>query len=147
MTCWASVSLSLSPTTPQAAPAAAHNASATRASRPALTASLPEIRSVENEGLSGQILGAFDGNQHRVALFFRVAILLRLYQPPPDLLIDRPGLVDLGGAVKAGDAAPRQYPFFAQRRLSEIDRQLAAVLPGVVGTAGAAPPQPASRVV
>src|SRR5579863_7026169 len=70
--------------------------------------------SVELERLAGQVLGPFDRDQHRVALFFRVAVLFGLDQPLPDLVIDRPGLVDPGGAVEAGDAAPRQYPFFAQ---------------------------------
>src|SRR5713101_6180683 len=147
MTCWASVSLSLSPMTPQAAPAVVHNASATRAGRPALTATLPAPGSLEGQWLPGQILGAINGNQHRVALFFRVAILFGLDQPPPDLLIDRPGFVYFRGAIEARYATPRQHPLFAQRRLAEVDRQLAAVLHGVGRTARPALPQPDMFVV
>src|SRR5216683_6092909 len=147
MTCWASVSLSLSPMTPQAAPAVVHNASATRAGRPALTATLPAPASLEGQRLTGQILGAIDGNQHRVALFFRVAILFGLDQPSPDLFIDRPGFVYFRGAVEARDAATRQYTLLAQRWLAEIDRQLGAVLHVVGGAAASTLPQPDMLVV
>src|SRR5262249_54304053 len=57
----------------------------------------------------------------------RIALLLRLDQPGPDLIVDRARFVDFRGPVEARDAAAGQQPRLAQRRLAEIDRDLAAV--------------------
>src|SRR5712691_564190 len=57
-------------------------ASVAKQSRAAVVAA---PRSVESEGLAGQILGAFDRDQDRVALLVRVALFFRLDQPLPDL--------------------------------------------------------------
>src|SRR5439155_3002658 len=82
----------------------------------------------EIEGLPSQIFGAFDRNQHCIALFVRVAVLLGLDQPLPDLVINRSRFVDFRRAIEAGDAAARQYPILDQRRLAVVYSQLAAVL-------------------
>src|SRR5580700_3502068 len=84
-------------------------------------------RSIQLERLARQILGAVDRDQHRVALLVRIAVLLGLHQAAPYLVIDWARFVDFRGAVKAGDAAERKDAFLTQRRLPEIDRQLAAV--------------------
>src|SRR5262245_59889689 len=93
------------------------------------------------ERISAEVLGAFDHDQDAIAFLLGVGFLLGLDQALPHRVIDGTGLVDLGGAVKPGNAAARQKAAFAQRRLAEEDRDLGAVLDGCVGRAPTALPQ------
>ena len=53
---------------------------------------------------------------------FRIALLFRLDQTLPDLLINRPRFVDLRPSVEPQDAAFRQNAGLAQRRFAHEDR-------------------------
>src|SRR5262249_42596868 len=94
-----------------------------------------------------QILGPLNLDQNPETLLLRIALLLRLDQPLPDLLVDRPRLVELRGPVEARDAAAGQQARLAQRRLAEIDRDLAAVREIAGGRALAALPEREMLVV
>src|SRR5271169_5721940 len=72
--------------------------------------------------LTRQILGSLDRNEDGIAPLFRVALLLRLDQTVPDLLINRSRFVDLRPSVEPQDAAFRQNAGLAQRRLAHEDR-------------------------
>src|ERR1700691_1005852 len=78
--------------------------------------------------LTGQILGALDRDENRIAFLVRVALLLRLDETAPDLVIDRSGFVDLGPAVEPQDDAARQDARLAQRRIAHEDGDRRAVL-------------------
>src|SRR5262249_51689869 len=63
-------------------------------------------RSNRQQG-SAQIFRPLHLDEHAEALLLRIALLLRFDQPLPDLLVDRAGLADFRGSVKARDATPR----------------------------------------
>ena len=66
-----------------------------------------------------QFFRPFHLDQHGKPLLLGVAILLRLNQPAPHLLIHRSGLDDLRGAVEPRDAALRQHAVGTQLRMAE----------------------------
>ena len=70
---------------------------------------------------------------------------LGLHEPAPDLFVCRAGLVNLRGAVEAGDAALRQHAGLAQLWLSQKHRDLALVLE--VGVRGAPCRAPTGEVL
>src|SRR4029077_14739390 len=109
-------------------------------SRPARRPAAIPAGSIEIERLALEVLAALHRDQHREALLLRIAVLLRLHQPPPHLLVDRPGAVDLRGAVEARDAALGQEARLPELRLPEIDGDLGPVGEGGGGRAPAALP-------
>src|SRR6476659_9449768 len=96
---------------------------------------------------AAQILRPLHLDQHAEAFLVRIAFLLGLDETLPDLLLDRTRLVNLGGPVEARDAAPRQKPLLAQRRLAKIDRDLGAVREIARGRSFATLPQREMLVV
>src|SRR6476619_4958445 len=66
--------------------------------------------------------GSAVAREKHLTPLFRVALLLRLDQTVPDLLINRSGFVDLRPSVEPQDAAFRQNAGLAQRRLAHEDR-------------------------
>src|SRR4051794_20672481 len=88
--------------------------------------------SVELQRFAVEILGSLDLNQHGEPGLVGIAVLLRLDQTLPYLLVDRSGSVDLGTPVEAGDPALRQNPLLPQLRLAEEHGE-----PRAVGQIGA----------
>src|SRR5262249_36386503 len=86
-------------------------------------------------------------DQHRVPLLVRIAILLRLDESPPDLLVRRARLVDLGGPVEARDPALGQDAGLAELGLAQVHGHLGAVPEHGVGLALAPLPQAGVLVV
>ena len=87
----------------------------------------PARRYSSVSGFPPEILGALHLDQHAKALLVRIAVLLGLDQALPDLVVDRPGLVDARRAVEARDAAGRQQSELAQLDLAQEHRDLGAV--------------------
>src|SRR4051812_37667989 len=87
----------------------------------------PPGHSVQFKRRAVEFLGPLYLDQHGEAFLVGVAVLFGLDQAGPDRLIDRAGLVDLGGAVKAGNAAFGQDAVGAKLGLAEVDRHFGPV--------------------
>src|SRR5439155_27259619 len=85
-------------------------------------------RSKLNKRSAVQVFRPFNRDENPETLLFRIAILLRLDEAFPDLLVNGSGLVNRGGAIEARNAALRQHSGLPQLRFPEEHRDLRSIL-------------------